>query len=266
MRVETFAHGIELYEGDCREIMPTLSKVDAVVTDPPYGIGHKSGGGKGGKWDHVRHQGVSIAGDAEPFDPSFLVALGVPLVLWGANFYSDKLPGAGWLIWDKRPGIEDMQFNRSDSELAYFSGSRTVKTIRYLWHGICRDGEIGEHYHPTQKPVAVMERCLGFVEGHTILDPFMGSGTTGVAAVKLGRKFIGIEIEPKYFDIACRRIGDALKQPDMFIDHPKPSVQESFDYDANKDFGASIDACYQAVRERVAAGGPSWPATDEPSQ
>ena len=114
-----------------------------------------------------------------------------------------------------------MRFNRSDSELAYLSGSRTVRTIRYLWHGICRDGEVGEHYHPTQKPVAVMEQCLGFVpDARAILDPYMGSSTTGVACAKLGRSFIGIEIEPTYFDIACRRIEEAYKQPDFFIEPP----------------------------------------------
>ena len=219
-----------LYLGDCREILPTLGKVDAVVTDPPYGISHKSGGGVGGKWGRVQHQDVTILNDDVPFDPSALLALGIPLILWGANFYSDKLPGSGWLIWDKRPGIEDMAFNRSDSELAYLSNTKTVKTIRYLWHGICRDGEVGEHLHPTQKPTAVMEKCLGFLPDATIiLDPFMGSGTTGVACVKLGRQFIGIEIEPKYFDIACRRIEEAWKQPRLFEEpkrkpEPAPSL------------------------------------------
>lgn len=225
-RTETLAEGVTLILGDCLELLPTLAGIDAVVSDPPYGIAHKSGGGTGGKWDKVRHQGVTIAGDDKPFDPSVWTALNVPLVLWGANFYSDKLPGGGWLIWDKRPGIEDMVFNRSDSELAYFSTSKTVKTIRYLWHGICRDGEVGEHYHPTQKPVAIMEKCIGFIPGAKhILDPFMGSGTTGVAAVKLGRRFTGIEIDPGYFDIACRRIEAALKEPDLFVAPPAPMKQ-----------------------------------------
>ena len=208
-----------LYLGDCREVLPTLGKVDAVVTDPPYGISHKSGGGTGGKWANVKHQGVMIAGDSTPFDPSFIVNLGVPMILWGANFYSDKLPGSGWLIWDKRRGIEDMKFNRSDSELAYLSNSKTVKTIRYLWHGICRDGEIGQHWHPTQKPVAVLEKCIEFLPNgcSTIFDPFMGSGSTGVACVKQGRKFVGVEIEESYFNIACDRIRKAYDQPDMLV-------------------------------------------------
>lgn len=207
-----------LYLGDCLDVIPSLGKVDAVVTDPPYGIAHKSGGGTGGKWNNVRHQGVTISGDDKPFDPEPFVAIGVPIVMWGANFFSDKLPGGGWLIWDKRPGIEDMVFNRSDAELAYFSGSKTVKTIRHLWHGICRATEVGEHWHPTQKPVAVMQKCLDFLpKARLILDPFMGSGTTGVACVKAGRSFIGIELDPGYFDIACERIRKAYAQPDMFV-------------------------------------------------
>ena len=123
----------KLYLGDCLELLPELEagSVDAVVTDPPYGIKHKSGGGTGGKWNFVRHQGVVIANDEAPFDPAPLLSIGVPLITWGANFYSDRLPGGGWLIWDKRPGIEDMVFNRSDSELAYFSGTKTVKTFRH---------------------------------------------------------------------------------------------------------------------------------------
>ena len=217
-----------LYHGDCLEILPTLPKVDAVVTDPPYGISHKSGGGTGGKWANVKHQGVKIAGDEKEFDPSPWLALGVPVVMWGANFFSNRLPGGGWLVWDKRPGIEDMIFNRSDAELAYFSGTKTVKTIRHLWHGICRDSEVGEHWHPTQKPVAVMAGCLKHLpKAQTILDPFMGSGTTGVACMNLGRKFIGIEIEERYFTIACERIEAAQRQQRLFADDPQPRRPEA---------------------------------------
>lgn len=216
-RIERIGDAI-LYLGDCYTILPTLPPVDAVVTYPPYGISYKSGGGTGGKWANVKHQGVKIAGDGVPFDPSPLLALNVPCILWGANFYSDKLPGGGWLVWDKRPGIEDMVFNRSDSELAYLSGSKTVKTIRHLWHGLCRASEVGEHLHPTQKPVAVMATCIKFLpaDARTILDPFMGAGSTGVACVNSGRKFIGIELEPHYFDIACERISAAYAQGRLF--------------------------------------------------
>jgi site-specific DNA-methyltransferase (adenine-specific) len=226
MRIERIGDAV-LYLGDCMEILPTLGKVDAVITDPPYGISLKSGSGTGGKWDYVRHAGKTIANDDKPFDPLPLLQLAVPMIAWGANFYSDKLPGAGWLVWDKRPGIEDMQFNRSDSELAYFSESKTVKTFRHLWHGLCRASEVGQHLHPTQKPVALMRWCLEQLPNAvTILDPYMGAGSTGVAAIEAGRKFIGIELEPTYFDIACRRIEQAYKQRPLFEAEPvKPPQQ-----------------------------------------
>jgi len=202
---------VDLRLGDCLEVLKTLpsGSVDAVVTDPPYGIGYKTGACTGGKWDSVRHAGVRITGDKKSFDPAPLLLLGVPLVLWGANFYSDKLPGSGWLVWDKRRGIEGMEFNRSDSELAFITGRKTVSTFRHLWHGLCRDTEVGQHLHPTQKPVALMRWCiekLRLKPGVTIFDPYMGSGSTGVAAVELGFNFIGCEIDPSYFAIAENRI------------------------------------------------------------
>jgi len=211
--VVRLSDSVTIIHGDCRDVLPV--ECDAVVTDPPYGIAHKSGGGTGGKWNFVRHQGVTIAGDSGPFDPAPILALGVPWVLWGANFYSDRLPGCGWLVWDKREGIEDMEFNRSDSELAGQSGSKTVKTFRHLWHGICRATEVGSHLHPTQKPVALMEWCMDQAkvpQGATVLDPYMGSGTTGIACIRTGRKFIGIEIDAGHFETARKRIEAELMQ------------------------------------------------------
>lgn len=211
--------GVELYCGDCREILP-LVKADYIISDPPYGIAHKSGGGTGGKWHKVKHQGVTIEGDSEPFDPSPMLRTGLPFVLWGANFFSEKLPGSGWLVWDKRPGIEDMKFNRSDAELAALSGSKTVKTFRHLWHGICRDTEVGEHLHPTQKPVALMAWCMEQAKvpaGATVLDPYMGSGSTIIAAIRTGRKAIGIEKDPEHFKNAVERIKRELAQGDLFL-------------------------------------------------
>ena len=219
----------ELWHGDCREVLPLLAgRVTALITDPPYGIAHKSGGGTGGKWGNVRHQGVTIANDEAPFDPEHLLALGVPMVAWGANFYSDKLPGAGWLVWDKRPGIEDMKFNRSDSELAMNTGSKTVKTFRHLWHGLCRASEVGQHLHPTQKPVALMEWCIEQAGRPAVVcDPYMGAGATGVAAMNLGLRFIGVEIHRPYFDEACRRVEDAQRQAPLIpLDSTPVAVQQ----------------------------------------
>lgn len=231
-REEVLAEGVRLIQGDCREVLPTLGKVDAVVTDPPYGINYKPKTRSTSKNDvyaggSFRSDFRPIVGDNQQFDPSFLLQW--PCILWGANNYSAQLPQSnGWLVWYKCGGITG--FNMSECELAWTSTLTSTKFIDHLWHGFKRDSEVGEGaLHPTQKPIEVMSWCLRFVpQAKTILDPFMGSGTTGVAAIKIGRKFIGIEIEPKYFDIACRRISEALKQPDMFIERPAPAKQEAF--------------------------------------
>jgi len=204
------ADGITIYHGDCREVLPTLGAVSCVLTDPPYGISYVSGKATGGKWGFVRHHGVPVVDDDRPFDPAAVLALSVPTILWGANFYCDKLPLAGWLVWDKRRGIEDMEFNRSDAELAFFSGSKTVKTFRHLWHGLCRDSEVGAHLHPTQKPVALMDWCLKMLPDGVVLDPYCGSGPTLKAAKELRRKAIGIEIEERYCEIAAQRLSQQM--------------------------------------------------------
>lgn len=242
-RVETLAEGIVLHLGDCREILPSLGKVDAVVTDPPYGmnfrVGNRSRQAKqkdgnvwGQDWDPVY-------GDSQEFDPAPWVKLCDAVVLWGANHYCARLMShRKWLVWSK--GVPETS-DYSDCELAWTSQTTGgVRSKHILWSGFRRETEVREHYHPTQKPVELMRWCIEqFDYKHTILDPFMGSGTTGVAAVKLGRKFIGIEIEPKYFDIACRRISEALKQPDMFIERPTPAKQLDWDEMWSKPFDFS---------------------------
>ena len=168
--------GATLYLGDCLEILPTLGKADAVVTDPPYGINLNTDNLRfsGGKGESRRKRsklrgpanGAPILNDDAPFDPSPLL-VGDEQIIWGWHNFPDKLPRGACLVWIKR--------------------------------------------------------------SKTILDPFMGSGTTGVACAKLGRKFIGIEIEPKYFDIACKSIEDAYKQADLFIEPPAKPKQEGMD-------------------------------------
>jgi len=202
---------VTIYHGDCREILPHVS-ADVLVTDPPYGIGHVSGGGTGGKWHRVRHQGVTVAGDDAPFNPLHLVALGLPSVLWGANFYCVAEMAGGWLVWDKRAGIEDMTFNRSQAELAYCSEISTVRVFRHMWHGLCRSSEVGAHLHPTQKPVALMAWCIAMMPEGAVVDPYCGSGPTLRAAKDLGRKAIGIEIEERYCEIAARRCSQDVLQ------------------------------------------------------
>jgi site-specific DNA-methyltransferase (adenine-specific) len=229
MRVEHIGDAT-LYCADCREVLPTLGKVDAVISDPPYGIGYVHGDGGGRLARSTSFNRIAVVGDDQPFDPSKFIHFPT-VVLWGANHYADKLPSsAGWLIWDKRDGV--CSNDQADCEIAWTNRKTPARVIRHLWNGMLKASERGEiRVHPTQKPIAVMEWCLQQVTraGETILDPFMGSGTTGVAAIKLGRKFIGIEIDPGYFDIACRRIEQATRQPDLFISHPAPPVQDALD-------------------------------------
>ena len=205
-----------LYLGDCLEILPTLEKVDAVITDPPYGIGYSHGVGGGKLARSTKFDSHPIIGDNKPFDPSPWLGF-QKVVLFGANHFANRLPDSPfWLIWDKRDGV--CSNDQADVEMAWVKGKGQARIIRHLWNGMLKASERGdERVHPTQKPVAVMEWSIKTVGADgTILDPFMGSGTTGVACMNLGRKFIGIEIEPKYFEIACERIAQAQKQIRMF--------------------------------------------------
>lgn len=188
-----------LYLGDCMEVLPMLDKVDAVITDPPYGIGANKqtlGKGKkefdrGGDWDGVAP------------DISMCISAGRLLCFWGGNYFANQLPITNdWLIWHK---LNDGR-SFSECEMAWTNFGKQVRHLSHHWSG-------EEKEHPTQKPLRVMRWCIdqaGYAQ--TILDPFMGSGTTGVAAVQMGRQFIGIEREPAYFEIACRRIEDAQRQ------------------------------------------------------
>jgi site-specific DNA-methyltransferase (adenine-specific)/modification methylase len=216
----------ELWHGDCREILPTLSKADAVVTDPPYGTGFtfnfrpKKAKQKDGKTWHTTHG--KMFGDDVAFDPTFLIGLADTVIIWGANYFCNKLPpGTRWLVWDKQ---KPDGFSLGPCELAWSSIKKSSTALFvHQWHGLCRKTEVREHYHPTQKPVALMEWCINqvpcFIEVPSvtiILDPFMGSGTTGVACMNMGRRFVGIERERKYFDIACERIARAQVQERLF--------------------------------------------------
>lgn len=224
MRIETIGRAT-LYLGDCRDILPRLGKVDAVVTDPPYGIGHKRG--KGGSRESGRHGGNvkslgfgGMVGDDRPFDASHLLQW--PCVLWGANFYGHTLPPAtgSWLVWDKveHGGAGDF----SDAEIAWCSRKGATKTYRHMWMGVQRASEQAEpRVHPTQKPVALLSWSISRLllqDDAVIVDPYMGSGTTGVAALKAGYAFIGCEIDARHFDTACKRIEDAQRQGDLFIE------------------------------------------------
>jgi site-specific DNA-methyltransferase (adenine-specific)/modification methylase len=211
---------IELHLGDCLEILPTLEagSVDAVVTDPPYGIGENSkknisrGNRSTIKWKRAHATDYGDYGWDKKLDRRYIDALlqiNGEKVIFGGNFYADLLPcSSSWIVWDK-----DNTGDFADCELAWTSHKKAVRKFTWRWNGFIKQ-QPEERYHPTQKPLALMKWVLENYtnEGDTILDPFMGSGTTGVACVQTGRNFIGIEIEPKYFEIAEKRIKEAQLQ------------------------------------------------------
>lgn len=201
-----------LYLGDCRDILPTLPKADACITDPPYGIGEAAGKNASRSKIAVSQDYGSDEWDDNPVDDALVKMVreaGKWAVIFGGNYYAMP-PARCWLVWDKENGANDF----ADCELAWTNLPKAVRRIRYMWHGMLRANGEARGDHPTQKPIGVMEWTINHVPqpNNLILDPFMGSGTTGVAAMNLGRQFIGIEREAKYFDIACRRIDDAQRQ------------------------------------------------------
>ncbi len=199
--------GIVIYHGDCREILPHLPKVDLVLADPPYGINYVSGpNSKSSISTKKKRFQVSIIGDDKEFDPApFLVAHDV--MFTGAQHFYHLLPAGGSLhTWDKRGPYEAL--DQADTDLIWHNRKRAGRVFHCVWRGICRSVEWDQRIeHPTQKPITLMQWCIVMVpDAVFILDPFMGSGTTLVAAKRLGRQAIGIEIEEKYCEIAARRV------------------------------------------------------------
>jgi len=208
----------ELYLADCLELLPTLGKFDAVVTDPPYGIDYAANPivGKGKKAsNHAAKEWDSRAVDLEAVVPCARFA-----IVWGGNYY-DLPQTRSWLCWFK----PDAPPSIGHFELAWTNLNRPTRLITQSIAATNAE-RVG---HPTQKPLAVMEWCLTLLpsDTHYICDPFMGSGTTGVACAKSGRRFVGIEKDPVYFELACDRIIAAYRQPDMFVEKPKPAKQEA---------------------------------------
>jgi site-specific DNA-methyltransferase (adenine-specific) len=264
-RAEHLAEGVTLYLGDNRKILPPIRGELAIVCDPPYGQSQNTNvRGAGGlravtppgcgsravanvqrarkAAGGIHSSGIAvewpngIVGDDDPFDPSDWLEIEPRCLFWGAHRFADRLPAGSWLVWDKVPTgkVRD----QGDGEAAWISGPlRPLRIFRLLWDGVCvgsaaRDEVTAgqQRVHPTQKPVVLMEWCIQqmrLAPGTTIVDPYMGAGSTGVAAVRLGHPFVGMEIVPQYFETACRRIADALKRPTMFAEKPKPAKQEA---------------------------------------
>lgn len=212
----------ELWLGDCREVLPLLPKHDLLLTDPPYGIGAQKGVGKVTKeGSDFRNEAVADW-DAAPPSVELLNAarsLADAQILWGGNYFSLP-PTPCLLIWDK---VQPEQFSLAMAEVAWTSFKTPMKIWR--WKSMSINGG-DPKYHPTQKPIDLMSWCLGFADkAATVLDPFMGSGTTGVACAQLGKSFTGIERERKYFDIAVERISRAQAQGQMFEPEPPKAEQ-----------------------------------------
>ena len=211
-RVETIGLAT-LYLGDCRDILPTLAPVDFVLTDPPYGIGEAAGKNKSRGLMAVPKDYGDDQWDNEPPPDDLIDAIrakGRYQIMFGGNYFTLP-PSSCWLVWDKDNGSTDF----ADCELAWTNIPQAVRRLKFRWNGMLQENmgakELREH--PTQKPVPVMRWALGQAKGvQTVLDPFMGSGTTGVACVEMDKTFIGIEREAKYFDIACKRIALAVAE------------------------------------------------------
>jgi len=218
-RKETLADGVEIWLGDCRDALPLIGRVDAVVTDPPYGIAdiwskgsEKHGWGKSNSQMGLRNGWDESIPSQETFD--LLFSASKTQIIWGGNYFHLP-PSRCWLVWNK----PERGFSLAEAELAWTSIDAVVRVID------AARSETGRE-HPTQKPLSVMAFSVSKTKG-LVCDPFMGSGTTGVACVNLGRSFIGIERELKYFDIARRRITEALSRPRLPFDEPVKPKQES---------------------------------------
>lgn len=208
---------IQLYLGDCLDILPSLSGINALISDPPYGEEYspRQITTNSKAWGLKTFTGnIVVSGDDIPFDPSPFLNYPV-VILFGGNHYADKLPPSpGWIIWDKRDGLTSNDF--ADCELIWTNQNRVARLFRHRWMGALRDSEKGiPRVHPTQKPIVLMEWIINNYTqpGDTILDPFSGSGTTGIAAYLTGRNCILIEKDPEIYKVMELRISKIQQQP-----------------------------------------------------
>jgi DNA modification methylase len=209
-----------LYNDDCAFILRQSFRVDALVTDQPYGLGMAKRGRIGSGTDAIPATEFEPSDwDNSPVDPDLMrlvLKRGRWQIVFGGNYYMMP-PASCWLVWDK---MNTGDF--ADCELAWTNLPKAARRIQYRWNGMLRQNNEPRGDHPTQKPVGVMKWCIGQLpdDAMVILDPFMGSGTTGVACVEMGRKFVGIELDKHYFDAACRRIAAAYSKPQLAIPSP----------------------------------------------
>lgn len=238
MRIETLLEGVTLYLGDCREILPTLREIGALISDPPYGVAARAGMGGGSKGSGGMWAGTTIAGDQDASVRDEAIDLAAsPFAVLSAVRIPHPPGTKSTVVWDKgeHTGAGDLRMPWKPSfELVHIGGSgwKAEKRIGGILSmnavaGCVGNRNDGHRYHPFEKPVELMAHFVSRAPEGMIVDPFLGGGSTAIASMKLGRRFTGIELEPKYFEIACRRIQAALDAPDMFIEKPKPAIQES---------------------------------------
>lgn len=208
-------------QGDCLDTLDQVrGRIGMVLCDPPYGMSMATNHAERGR-DNLAPvtDWLPVHGDDKPYDPAPILALNVPTVMWGANWFADKLPpSSGWVVWDKdRPDDLD----QATCELAWTNYVKGVRRLKHLWNGMMKASERGESYHPTQKPVELMRWVLSLKwspKGDVVVfDPYCGSGPVGVAAVQMGYRYIGVEYESSYCAIARRRIADAAAQGNLFL-------------------------------------------------
>ena len=217
--VVRLSDSVTIIQGDCRAVLPV--ECDAIVTDPPYGIAHPCNfAGRGRGKLAACNDWPDVAGDDEPFDPAWILAMNKPTVLWGGNWFADKLPPtSGWLVWDKeRPD----ELDQATCELAWTNCIKGVRRFRHMWNGMMKASERGESFHPTQKPVALFAWTLALrwlVDVETVFDPYMGAGPCGVACVRAGKRYVGCEINPVHFATARARLENELRQGLLPLTH-----------------------------------------------
>lgn len=211
----------KLFHAESRDFLTRYGWLgaDALVSDPPYGIGYEASRYTANNTNET-FSGV-IEGDSEEFDPSYFMGFGKPMILWGGNNFAQRLSPGGWLCWDKRTSEQADKMFGSPFEMAWCSDRSKFKMLRCQHGGVVNaDGHGIKRVHPTQKPIRVMEWCLTDVlrlaPNSVVLDPYCGSGTTGVACVRICHRFIGVEIEEKYCEVAAKRIEAAIAAPPLF--------------------------------------------------
>lgn len=203
---------MQLIHGNCLDYLKDLPKNATIVTDPPYGSNTDT--------DYTRFKGGlapsrkynPVAGDNEPFDPAPWLAFSY-VALFGYQFFASRLPLGTILVWQKKRTNQLGCTHLSDCELIWTNKGKGCYLFQHVWHGFDRQSERGKTLHPTQKPVELMKwiiEKLKIPTGTTIIDPYMGSGSTGLAALELGFDFVGIELDRAYFDIASERIHKSL--------------------------------------------------------